>query len=440
MAPHLTAARTEAPRTALRRGRRVLPGPAALLLTTVLATSLAGAAASTLPAAADTKAPSGTGTSAKKAATPTAFTLRGQGFGHGHGMSQWGAYGAATQGLTADQILAFYYPGTTPALQKKNASIRVWITADDDNVLRLVPTPGLTVRDASGHSYLLPAGAGYRSWRISRSGAGYKLTYLNPAGAWKTQGGTGLTTTTWTARNDAGIVKTILPGGITAEYRGTLSLVKRGTGGRTVNTVSMENYVRGVVGSEMPTSWPIEAVKAQAVAARTFAAKSATYVARSSSYDVCDTTWCQVYEPYAESRRGQRWVNETARGNLAVSGTAREVLTYDGSLALTQFSASNGGWTTAGNLPYLVAKADPYDQLIIRNAWSRTVSAATLQRLWPSAGTVTGLKVVKRDGHGRWGGRPTRIQIIGSKRTVTVSGSSFAATFGFRSTLFTVTS
>ena len=92
----------------------------------------------------------------------------------------------------------------------------------------------------------------------------------------------------------SGSLRLVLPSGSTRGYRGALSLIKRGSSGRTVNTVSMENYVRAVVPSEMPTSWHPNAVRAQAVAARTY---GAFLRARSSSsgYDICDTTSCQVY-------------------------------------------------------------------------------------------------------------------------------------------------
>ena len=100
------------------------------------------------------------------------FTIRGAGWGHGWGMSQYGAYGAARKGLSWKQILAFYYPGTQLKIMPSGTKIKVWITADNDNSLRVQPASGLTVRDSAGHRYAVPAGTSYTSWRISRSGAG----------------------------------------------------------------------------------------------------------------------------------------------------------------------------------------------------------------------------------------------------------------------------
>lgn len=370
-------------------------------------------------------------------ATSGSFTVRGQGFGHGIGMSQYGAYGAAVKGLSWQQILAFYYAGTTLSTQPSSTSIRVWITADSDNVLRLVPTPGLKVSDAGGHSYLLPTGSTYRSWRISRSGSGYKLTYLSPSGAWKTQPTTTLTTSTWTASNSARVMKVIMPGGVVREYRGSLSQVKSGTGGKTVNTVGMEDYLKGVVPSEMPTSWPADAVRTQAVAARSYASRLKQDASPSAGYDICDTTNCQVYHPYASTSRGRRSVNETSGGNAAVAATAHKILTYGNYVCFTQFAASNGGYEIDGGRPYLKARVDPYDGVVSKNAWSLQVSAASVQRHWPSVGTVKSVQVTKRDGGGAWGGRVLSITIVGSAKSLSVGGRTFQSAYGLRSDLFT---
>ena len=70
------------------------------------------------------------------------FVIKGAGFGHGHGMSQYGAYGAAKKGLSWKEILAFYYPGTTLKTLSSSTKIKVWITADNDNNLRVLPADG----------------------------------------------------------------------------------------------------------------------------------------------------------------------------------------------------------------------------------------------------------------------------------------------------------
>lgn len=364
------------------------------------------------------------------------FTLSGSGYGHGWGMSQYGAYGAASKGLTWKQILAFYYPGTKRTLQSTKATIKVWITADSDNDLRVMPAAGLRLSDSSNHSYVLPTGAKYKAWRVKRSGSGYALSYQNAAGSWVTRRAP-LSTTTWSFSNSAKVVKVWVPGGARRELRGTVSLVKRGSGGRTVNRLSMEDYVKGVVPAEMPTSWLREAVRSQAVAARSYGAKLQTS-SRASGYDVCDTTSCQVYRGLASTSGGRRTVYETANGNAAVRATARTILTFKSAIALTQFASSNGGASARGDHTYLAARLDPYDGVIRSQAWTRTISASRIAKAWPKAGTVTKVQVTVRDGSGRWGGRVTTMKIIGSKGAVTVKGTTFASTFGLRSRLFTL--
>ena len=206
-----------------------------------------------------------------------------------------------------------------------------------------------------------------------------------------------------------------------------LSLIKRGSSGRSVNTVSVENYVRAVVPSEMPTSWHPEAVKAQAVAARTY---GAFLRARSASagYDICDTTSCQVY-------RGMD--NETANGDVAVRATAHVIMAFGGKPAYTQFTSSNGGQITTGDYSYQIAQKDPYDGLIKSQAWSKTISASRLGKAF-GVGTAKRVQITKRDGYGKWGGRVTTIKITGTKRSVTVSGTTFKGKFGMRGNYFTV--
>jgi peptidoglycan hydrolase-like amidase len=210
------------------------------------------------------------------------FTIRGAGWGHGWGMSQYGAYGAARSGLSWKQILAFYYRGTELKTVPSGTKIKIWITADNDNSLRVLPAAGLTVSDTAGHHYVVPTGAKYTAWRISRSGAGYRLSYRNSSGSYVTKS-TGLTTGTWSFSTGSKIVKVVLPNGSVRSYRGSAALIKWGSGGRTVNKVLLEDYVKGVVPAEMPTSWAADAVRAQAVAARSYAQRLKTSAATADS-------------------------------------------------------------------------------------------------------------------------------------------------------------
>ena len=190
------------------------------LLCVALALAVIGTSAvSTIPARADSAV------SAKSAK----FTIHGAGWGHGWGMSH-GAYGAARKGLSWKRILAFYYRGTQLSTMPSRTKIKVWITADNDSSLRVLPASGLTVRDSAGHRYTLPTGPNYTSWRIRRSGSGYRLSYRTRSGSYLTKS-TGLTTGTWSFSTRSSIVKVVLPNGSVRSYRGTVALIKRGSGG-----------------------------------------------------------------------------------------------------------------------------------------------------------------------------------------------------------------
>ena len=347
--------------------------------------------------------------------------LTGHGYGHGHGMSQYGARGAARKGLTHRQILAFYYPGT--AVSSIGRKIRVLITADTDNDVRVVPASGLRVRKMGGSpSYLLPTPARTTTWRLRTVGGNTVLDYYN--GSWHAYkpGGKALSGAHEFYRPRRSV--TLRVAGGTRAYRGVLRLHES----NTINALRLDDYVKGVVPREMPTSWEVAAVRAQAVAARSYAAfDRAAHSTR--SYHTCDTTSCQVYGGLAA---------EDSRGNAAVAATQYQVLTYKGTPAFTQFGSSSGGWLSAGSRPYLVAKADRYDGYSGNpmHTWYTTVSRGAIQRGWPSLGTLKRVVVTQRDGHGDWYGRVERMTLDGSRNNVVVSGDKFRSRFGLRSSWF----
>ena len=355
--------------------------------------------------------------------------ITGSGWGHGIGMSQYGAYGAAVAGLSYRQILAFYYPGTTLGQLAEGNTIRVWISADTDSKLNVVPEKGLRVKDSAGATYTLPSGATYRQWRLIRSGSKPVLQYYNASGAWVTRTVALDPARVWSFDNPVRkIVKLRVPGGANRDLRQKVSLRFYGSGARTVNTLTMENYLRGVVPSEMPTEWAKAAVQAQAVAARSYAARF-QQSPQQSIYDLCDTISCQMYT-------GQD--GETADGTAAVQASANRVLKSGSSIALTLFSSSNGGYSADGGTPYLVAKADPYDGRMKNQKWSVWFSSAAVAQRYPSIGTLRSIQVTARDGAGAWGGRADTVVIAGSSGSVTVTGAAFRTAFGLRERLFAV--
>jgi stage II sporulation protein D len=292
------------------------------------------------------------------------------------------------------------------------------------------PAPGLDLLDVgSGTHYALPDLTGVRRWRLRVADGRTVVGYLT--GSWHRYHPGGRAALVGDGQLRATGPLTLWTPAGSRTYRGSLRAASPSAGSSardTVNVLSMDAYVQGVVQSEMPTSWPLEAVKAQAVAARTYATWSRDQ-RLSRSWQVCDTTACQVYKGLS---------GETDRGNAAVQATARQVLTSDGSAAFTQFSSSSGGWTAAGSRPYLVAEADPYDDHPANplHDWSVELTAARIQAAYPSIGRLRRLHVVRRDGHGQWGGRVLSIVLDGRRADVTLSGDAFRSRFGLRTTWF----
>ena len=357
--------------------------------------------------------------------------LDGHGFGHGHGMSQYGAQGAAKRGLGYQRIIEFYYPGTT--WSQVTGRVRVLVTGDTTSDVVVATAPGLTVRDlGTGTTYRLPTPAGATRWRIA-VGAGNRSVVAYYASGWHAWRPGGNAALAGDGEFRASTPLTLYTPSGTRRYRGALRSASPTPGSSardTVNVLSMDRYVKGVIPSEMPASWHPEAVKAQAVAARTYASWSRDqYPDR--YYQICDTSSCQVY--------GGEGV-EDPRSNAAVDATSRRILTYGGKPAFTQFGSSNGGWTSAGSVPYLTARSDPYDGFAGNpvHDWRVSLKAVGIERAYPSLGTLKGIRVTRRDGNGAWGGRVWTLVLNGSRKDVTVSGDAFRARFGLRSSWFTV--
>ncbi len=408
-----------------RPGRRV----AAALAVTVAATLPVGVAASS-PATAENV----------PLTTSGEAVLSGHGYGHGRGMSQWGAYGAATRGLSWDRIVAFYYPGTGIGTYG-NPTLRIRLSEVSSTAVTAVMSAGLKLQTPSGAIALSSSARGrvIDRWRLVRDGGGQSLQF-HAGGAWTTNATYRRTARTLTFARVGGAVRVLLTSGTYRDYPDRVRSVVSGGGALVpLNVTSLDSYLRGVVPSEMPASWPAEALRSQAVVARTYAANQRT----SGLYDLCDSTACQVYRGLADYSAGGALIRSNTHPNAdaAVTATSGRVVTYAGEPAFTQFSASNGGWTVDGGKPYLVAKADPYDG-VPTDSWSPhswTVSGATLraalQRSYPSVGTVTSLGLV-RDGRGEWGGRVVRATLVGTSGRATLSGDQLRFAAGLRSTWF----
>ncbi|WP_404384624.1 SpoIID/LytB domain-containing protein [Knoellia locipacati] len=381
------------------------------------------------------------------AATGPVVGLRGRGFGHGRGMSQWGARGAASQGRTAAQILDFYYPGTVAA-SIGNPEVRVRLTAMGSGPTEVGAETGLTLTDGTCTDPLVKPNTS--RWRATEKlGGGFALT------AYVSDPSTGFSS--WvpvtspcasfgTARHvtfvgDGSIANSVLtlhtPSGA-REYRGGLRaapLTLRGSGGTvytrgTVNVLAMDSYLRSVVPAEMPASWGLEAVKAQAVAARSY---TGARLGSADGFDICDTTACQVYPGLTSSNP------EHPNSDAAVAATSGQVRKYGSAIAVTEFSSTNGGQVVGSNLAYQVAKADTYDGVYPEapDTWAYlTLPVSAIEKAWPTIGTFRSM-TLSRDGKGAWfGGRATALTLSGTNGTQVVGGESFRSAMNLRSTYF----
>ncbi|TME74349.1 MAG: SpoIID/LytB domain-containing protein, partial [Chloroflexi bacterium] len=273
----------------------------------------------------------------------------GHGWGHGVGLGQWGAKGMALAGLNYRFIDQHFYTGTTWAsLDTAHTPIHVavlWGTA----TYRVIPSGpaqliagGRVTNLAPGQTVSLAPSGGVQ--KVVPTAAGTRMTVYGPSGRYHA-------------------------------YRGTI--VAQPSGGLLyiINVLPIEDYLRGL--GEVPSSWPLEAIKAQIVAARCYAL---THMGSTGLYDVDDTTQFQVY-------RGID--SESGSQNAAVDQTVDQVLMYGGRVIEAFFSASDGGHTAnvsdvfGGSLatyPYLRGALDPWDIVAPRHTWyTRVYTYAALE-------------------------------------------------------------
>ena len=358
-------------------------------------------------------------TAAEVRPTPSSgsWTVDGHGNGHGHGLSQYGARGAAIAGLSYDKILAFYYPGTTlTTAAAQNITVQV---SDAGAAPTVRAEAGLTLTGIAG---TLPT-AGIDQWRLVPISGGFQVQRHLSTGWGVYQN---LPASKLDFRAADGTIVLVRTSGARS-YRGVMSAVETGSTAIAVNTLSLDDYVRGVVPSEMPASWQAAAVQAQAVAARSYARYAIDHP-RSASYDICDTTSCQVYGGLS---------SEVAASNDAVTKTSNRVLTYAGATIFAEFSASNGGMTSSGGEPYFVTKPDPYDNAASGDPYlnfTETVQAADVADYY-GLRTVTAVQITGREGGSQWGGLVSTgivngTDSSGAATAINVTGADLAQAMG----------
>jgi stage II sporulation protein D len=328
-------------------------------------------------------------------------------------MSQYGAYGYALHGKSYRYILAHYYQGTSLEAVDPSQVVRVLLQTGSASFSGATKAGGNKVKPTTTFSVrLLPGGqlalVGPKGKRIG--------TFSAPL----TVSGSGPLT---------------VPG--LGSYRGALEFRPDGSGGvETINALGVDDYVRGVVAAEMPSSWSAQALEAQAVAARTFALTSDV---GGSAYQLYSDTRSQAYGGVGA---------ETASTNAAVAATRGQIVTYNGMPAITYFFSSSGGYTEnvqdafpgATPEPWLRAVPDPYDGAghDPYHLWVYRLSLASAAGKLSGLvkGSLVGVEVTKHSGPSP---RVVTAAVVATGGRANTSGSSLEQRFGLRSTLATFT-
>ena len=327
------------------------------------------------------------------------WTIRGGGFGHGIGMSAYGAYGMGQAGFKYGRILGHYYRGIQIRKVAKKRNIKVLLDTDS--------SPRFSgARWACGRK-LLP--------RLTYSaGIGRNGIFL------KGGGGKPLKKCGRVLRTEAN--KSVVFKGL-GHYRGGVELIVRGGSFYVINNVPLNYYCRGVLSKELIPSWPLETLKAFALAARSIGLSAK---GTHDGFDVYPDTRSQVYGPIS---------SEYSRTNRACAKTASQALFYGGKVAMALFSASSGGYTEnvenvwfGEPIPYLRGVPDPWDKGSPYHRWTYRFSHARMSSLLGSyvSGRLRGIHVTRTGVSGRvmWA------RLTGTGGTTRIRGDSLQSALG----------
>ena len=376
------------------------------------------------------------------AATPPLgnLTFYGRGYGHGVGMSQYGARGRALAGQLAPAILAHYYAKTTLGARDPKTIVRVLVLSG----FPATPAKPAVVTGRGGPwtvdglSGTFPADARLTLAPTADGASTWTVKVLSATGT-VLASSTSLTTVYARPAAVASLLEITSKATATNRYRGFFR-IRLTTAVTIINFVEVDAYLRGVVPVEMPSSWPAEALKAQAIVSRSYALNHTHPT--TGTWDLYDDTRSQVY-------RGQR--AETTAGNAAIAATAGKVVLAGTAVANTLYHSADGGWTennenvfvsatgavVASPVSYLRGSSDrapdgtSYDKSSPYATWkTATYSPAALSAILAkdprtNVGTLTAIDLSKRGVSGRL----IQVTLTGSLGTKAVSGGVFVAAF-----------
>ncbi|WP_419922510.1 SpoIID/LytB domain-containing protein [Candidatus Poriferisodalis sp.] len=378
---------------------------------------------------------------AQTGGAPDVIIVEGRGFGHGNGLSQWGALGyAVDHRWTSDRIVGHYYSNT--ALETiDERDIWVHLTRNDGDLL-VTSGSSFTV---AGHSF-----GGGTVVRVSVSGGDFSVRSNSGCGRRGDLVADGLSTSSRSGdryveavpdHDDYGVddqskllVMVYCDGTDSAvesmriAYRGTLAVADQ-NGPVAVNRVPLEQYLRGVVPRESIPEWGtagdgrgIAALEAQAIAARSYVLSlAASRQARGMFTDTCDYWNCQVYAGAARNGQGLDHGSRYIHTNTAIVNTAGRVLVHpNGKIAFAEFHSSSGGWTAGidegSHFPGVEDLGDSTSGNP-NHAWESRIRRSDIETAFPTIGKLRCIEVTERNGNGAWGGRTRGIRLVGTDDT-----------------------
>jgi stage II sporulation protein D len=350
--------------------------------------------------------------SAPPAAAKSSFVIKGAGFGHGIGLSQYGADGYALHGFDYQTIVGHYYQGTSIATVSPAPTVRVLLESSS--------APSFSGATKAGDRDLDPD----TTYSVVRAGAD-SVALRSPKGRkLASYDGTLRVTGPGPLRLN-GLAGNGVRNG---RYRGALEF-RTGlfSGVSAINAIGLEDYVRGVVSAESPAAWPAAALEAQAVVARSYAITTDAGSA-SDGFTAYPDTRSQMYRGVAA---------EYSSTESAVKATKGEVVTYGGKPVVTYFFSTSGGRTEnvensfIGALPrpWLRGVKDPFDSVSPRHRWGpyRMTLAQAGDKLGSLVkGRFRSIKVLQRG----FSPRVVRAQVIGTRGRTNVTGATLRSRFG----------
>ncbi len=343
---------------------------------------------------------------APSAGAAVRWVVHGRGFGHGVGLSAYGAYGYAKHGKGYRFILGHYYKGTSLGTLSKPQTVRVLLSSSSGDV----EFSGAT---SACRTSLDPQ----RNYEAHRSGGAVILR--SSGGKRLARCGRRLRAAGHGSIEIAGL----------GRYRGALETVPEGSSLNVVNALTVEQYVKGVIPNESPPFWPLAELKAQAVISRSFALTAGR---EGNGFDLYADTRSQVYKGLE---------SEYARTNQAAEQTRGQVVMYHGEVAETLFSACSGGKTESiknvfgSAIPYLVGVPDPYDSYCPLHTWTLKFSGPEISSLLGEylKGRLKKVVVTKRG----YSPRIIEAKLYGSGGVSTVSGEQLEVALSGYSTWMT---